>query len=142
VHKDDDIKILIADDTDFIRKSVISTLGEIGFTNISEVKDGVQALSELKKSKYDLLISDLNMPHLDGISLIRMIKGDPELKDIMIIMLTAESEKEHVLAVKEIGVNDYIVKPFTANVLEKKIEQLFGKRRSVTEGLGWPEKNS
>lgn len=77
-----------------------------------------------------------------GISLIRTIKSDPELKDIMIIMLTAESDKEHVLAVKEIGINDYIVKPFTANVLEKKIELLFGRRRSVKEGLGWPEKNS
>ncbi len=133
MQKDDNIKILIADDTDFIRKSVISTLSEIGFTDVSEVKDGVQALSELKKSKYDLLISDLNMPHLDGISLIRMVRSDPALKDIMIIMLTAESDKEHILAVKEIGINDYIVKPFTANVLEKKIEQMFGKRRSVKE---------
>jgi two-component system chemotaxis response regulator CheY len=140
MQKDGSIKILIADDTDFIRKSVISTLEEIGFTNVSEAKDGVQALSELKKSKYDLLISDLNMPHLDGISLIRMIRSDPELKDIMIIVLTAESEKEHILAVKEIGINDYIVKPFTASVLEKKIEQMFGKRRSVKKGRGWPEK--
>ena len=129
MQKDDNIKILIADDTDFIRKSVVSTLSEIGFTDVSEVKDGVQALSELKKSKYDLFISDLNMPHLDGISLLRMIRSDPALQDIMIIMLTAESDKEHILAVKEIGVNDYIVKPFTANVLEKKLEQMFGKRR-------------
>lgn len=63
MQKDDDIRILIADDTDLIRKSVISTLREIGFTNVSETKDGVQALSELKKNKYDLLMSDLNMPH-------------------------------------------------------------------------------
>lgn len=140
MQEDDSIKILIADDTDFIRNAVKSTLSEIGFTNISEAKDGVQALSELKKSRHDLLISDLNMPHLDGIGLIRMIRSDPELKDIKIILLTAESDKEHVLAAKEIGINDYIVKPFTANVLEKKMEQLFGNRRPVKEGIGLPEK--
>jgi len=95
--------------------------------NIAEAQDGVQALAELKKNKYTLLISDVNMPHLDGISLIRLVRSDPELKDIVIIMLTAEADREHVLAAKGIGIDDYIVKPFTGDVLEKKIKQLFGK---------------
>jgi two-component system chemotaxis response regulator CheY len=129
----DDVKILIADDTTFIRKTVISTLSKMGFENISEAKDGIQALSELKKRKYTLLISDVNMPNLDGISLIRMIRSDPELKDMIIIMLTAEADKEHVLAAKEIGINDYIVKPFTGNILEKKMEQIFGKSALIKE---------
>lgn len=122
-----DIKILLVDDGRSMRKSVLSTLNNMGFMNIAEAQDGVQALAELKKNKYTLLISDVNMPHLDGISLIRLVRSDPELKDIVIIMLTAEADREHVLAAKGIGIDDYIVKPFTGDVLEKKIKQLFGK---------------
>jgi two-component system chemotaxis response regulator CheY len=123
------IRILVADDTEPVRSSVISILREMGFSNISEAKDGVEALAELKRKRYDLLLCDRNMPKLDGMSLIRIMRSDVDLKDVVIFMLTADTEKGHVIEAKALGVNDYIVKPFTADIVTSKIEGVFGKRR-------------
>jgi len=123
------IRILVADDTEPVRSSVISILREMGFSNISEAKDGVEALAELKRKRYDLLLCDRNMPKLDGMSLIRIMRSDVDLKDVVIFMLTADTEKGHVIEAKALGVNDYIVKPFTADIVTRKVESVFGKRQ-------------
>jgi two-component system chemotaxis response regulator CheY len=120
------IKILVVDDSDNIRRMVRTVLRQLGFAEIGEASDGLQALSKLKTGAYDLLISDWNMPNLDGISLLRMIRGDADLKDLKVLMVTAEAEKGHVIEAIKAGINDYVVKPFSADILEKKIEKIFG----------------
>lgn len=122
---DKNMKILVVDDFASMRRTVRTILKEIGFVNISEAEDGIQALAKLKSDKYELLISDWNMPNMDGITLVRMIRGDAGLKDMVVFMVTAEAEKDHVLEAIKMGINDYIVKPFTAEVLQKKLEKVF-----------------
>ncbi len=107
-----------------MRSTVRAILKDIGYQNISESADGVQALAKLKQEKFDLLITDWNMPNLDGLSLIRLIKSDEALKDVMILMVTTESEEDHVVDAVKVGVSDYILKPFTTDLLQKKIAAL------------------
>lgn len=123
----EDIKILIADDMEFIRTSIRDIVLEMGFTAISEVRNGLQALAELKRNKCDLLICDRNMPNLDGISLVRMMKADAALKDVMILMVTAEADKNRFNDAQQLGINGYIIKPFTAEILEKAIVEILQK---------------
>jgi len=130
LENDKNLKILIVDDLQSMRSTVRSILKQIGFTHISEAGDGLQALSQLKKSKHDLLITDWNMPNMDGISLIRMIRGDADLKDLLVLMVTAEADKEHVVQAIKVGISDYIVKPFTADTLQAKIEKIFSHKSS------------
>ena len=130
MENDKNLKILIVDDLQSMRSTVRSILKQIGFTHISEAGDGLQALSQLKKSKHDLLITDWNMPNMDGISLIRMIRGDADLKDLLVLMVTAEADKEHVVQAIKVGISDYIVKPFTADTLQAKIEKIFSHKSS------------
>lgn len=118
------LKILIVDDCQSMRSTVRAILKDIGYQNISESADGVQALAKLKQEKFDLLITDWNMPNLDGLSLIRLIKSDEALKDVMILMVTTESEEDHVVDAVKVGVSDYILKPFTTDLLQKKIAAL------------------
>ncbi len=124
---DKHMKILVVDDFASMRRTVRTILKEIGFVNISEAEDGIQALAKLKSDRHELLISDWNMPNMDGITLVRMIRGDAGLKEMVIFMVTAEAEKDHVLEAIRMGINDYIVKPFTADVLQKKLEKVFLK---------------
>jgi len=128
---DKDMKILIADDMPSMRSTVRGILKQLGFANISEAFDGIDALSHLKKQKYDMLLSDWNMPNMDGISLVRMIRGDAELKDLIVLMITAETDKEHVMEAIKVGISDYIVKPFTADILQHKIETIIAKRHQA-----------
>lgn len=118
------LKILIVDDCQSMRSTVRAILKDIGYQYISESADGVQALAKLKQEKFDLLITDWNMPNLDGLSLIRLIKSDEALKDVMILMVTTESEEDHVVDAVKVGVSDYILKPFTTDLLQKKIAAL------------------
>ncbi|MBI5632632.1 MAG: response regulator [Nitrospirae bacterium] len=122
---DKNMKILVVDDFASMRRTVRTILKEIGFVNISEAEDGVRALAQLKSDKFEVLITDWNMPSMDGITLVRMIRGDAELKDMIVFMVTAEAEADHVLEAIKMGINDYIVKPFTAEVLQKKLEKVF-----------------
>ncbi|MGC2063960.1 MAG: response regulator [Thermodesulfovibrionales bacterium] len=122
---DKNMKILVVDDFESVRQSVKTVLKEIGFVKISEAEDGVRALARLKSDKYELLITDWNMPNMDGMTLVRMIRGDAALKDMVILMVTAEAEEDHVMEAIKVGINDYIVKPFTAEVLRKKLEKIF-----------------
>ncbi len=122
-----DMKILIVDDFSTMRRIEKNILKHLGFNEIDEAGDGAEALQKLKSKKYDFIISDWNMPNMEGIELLRAVRADEDLKSLPFLMVTAEAEKASVLlAIKE-GVSNYVVKPFTEEVIKAKIEQIFGK---------------
>lgn len=121
-----DKKILIADDFAEMRMIIRSILKNIGFTNINEADGGKAVLRLLKKQKYDLILCDWNMPDMPGVEVLRKIRSDDELKDMPFIMITAEAQKENILEALEAGVSSYIVKPFAAETVTKKINEIFG----------------
>ena len=121
-----DIKILVADDLEAMRMSVCSLLQHFGFTNVAEARDGRHALEILRADAVDLLITDLDMPNMDGFSLLQAIRSDTMLKNLPVIVLTADAEKDSVRQAAQAGANDYLVKPFTVDVLEQKIKNVLG----------------
>lgn len=120
-----DIKILIVDDMSTMRRVIKSILGQLGYTNLEEAENGKEALSKLSHEQYDFVMTDWNMPEMDGLELVKAIRQDPKLKDLPVLMVTAEAKKENVLEALKSGVNNYIVKPFTAETLKEKIEKIF-----------------
>jgi two-component system chemotaxis response regulator CheY len=122
---DPNIKILVVDDMATMRRIIKGLLEQLGFKNIDEAEDGKVALQKLKTGKYDFVITDWNMPNMTGLELVQEIRKDPELKHLPVLMVTAEAKKENVLLAIKAGVNNYIVKPFTAEVLKEKIEKIF-----------------
>lgn len=123
---DKNIKILSVDDFSTMRRIVKNLLKQLGYFNVEEAENGEAALEMIKAKKYDLVISDWNMPVKTGIQLLKDVRADPALKDIPFLMVTAEAEKDNVLEAMEAGVNNYILKPFTAKVLEDKLRSVFG----------------
>ncbi len=123
----EDIKILVVDDMTAMRKILKTLLAQLGYKNVDEAEDGKQALEILRQNpnKYGLVITDWNMPNMTGIELVQAIRSDEKLKHLPILMVTAEAKKENVLAAIKAGVNNYIVKPFTAETLKEKIEKIF-----------------
>ena len=119
------LKILVVDDFSTMRRIVKNILRQIGYSNIDEAEDGNGALSKLRQDKYDLVISDWNMPNMTGLDLLKAIRADGNLNGIPVLMVTAESKKENVVEAKKYGVNNYVVKPFTADILKNKIEKIF-----------------
>lgn len=119
------LKILVVDDFSTMRRIVKNILRQIGYSNIDEAEDGNGALSKLRQDKYDLVISDWNMPNMTGLDLLKAIRADGNLNGIPVLMVTAESKKENVVEAIKHGVNNYIVKPFTADILKGKIEKIF-----------------
>ncbi len=124
---DPNMKILVVDDFATMRRIVKNLLKQLGFENIEEAEDGKQALSKLKEQKYHFVVSDWNMPNMTGIELLRNVRSDEELKGLSFLMVTAESEKEKVIEAIKTGVNNYIIKPFTAEILKEKMEKIFEK---------------
>ncbi len=122
---DRDIKVLVVDDMATMRRIIKSLLDQLGFKNIDEAEDGAVALQKLKSGSYDLVITDWNMPNMTGLELVQEIRKDPQLKDIPVLMVTAEAKKENVIAAIKAGVNNYIVKPFTAETLKEKLEKIY-----------------
>ncbi len=122
---DRDIKILVVDDMATMRRIIKGLLEQLGFKNIDEAEDGKVALQKLKSGNYDFVITDWNMPNMTGLELVQEIRKDPDLKHLPVLMVTAEAKKENVLLAIKAGVNNYIVKPFTAEVLKEKIEKIF-----------------
>ncbi len=120
-----DIKILVVDDMSTMRRIIRTILNQLGYTNIEEAENGKQALAKLKKEKFDFVVTDWNMPEMDGLSLVKAIRADEELKHIPVLMVTAEAKKENVMEALKAGVNNYIVKPFTPEVLKEKMEKIF-----------------
>lgn len=118
------LKILIVDDFATMRKVIRNLLKQGGFENVVEAEDGVVALKVLKSQPVDFIISDWNMPNMSGLELLKAVRGDEELKDLPFLMVTAEALKDNVVAAVKAGVSNYIVKPFTAEVLNEKIEKI------------------
>lgn len=104
---------------------------DLGFTNVTEADDGTSALPMLAKGDYDFLVTDWNMPRMQGIDLLKAIREDPELAALPILMVTAEAKKEQIIEAVQAGVNGYILKPFTAQTLKEKIDKIF-ERLEVT----------
>ena len=123
---DMNIKIRIVDDYDTMRMVIKNLLRQLNFTNTEEASDGAEALKKLNKDKFDLIISDWNMEPMTGIQLLREVRADDNLSDIPFIMITAEVKSENVIAAKEAGVSNYIIKPFDAKTLKTKLVGVLG----------------
>jgi len=121
------IKVLVADDFATMRKIVRNILKQIGFEDIVEAEDGTTALQILKNEKIGLVVTDWNMPNMSGLELLQHIRKNPDTAKVPVLMVTAEGLKENVLEAVKAGVNNYVVKPFTAEVLQEKIEAIFRK---------------
>ena len=122
-----DLKFLIVDDFSTMRRIVRGLLKEMGCTNAEEAEDGVAALGMLKTSKFDFVVSDINMPNMNGFDLLKAIKADDGLKHLPVLMVTAEARKEDIVLAAQIGAAGYIVKPFTKATLEDKIVKIVQK---------------
>lgn len=121
-----DIRALIVDDQQTIRSLVRAGLKDIGIHNIEDAVDGEDALRVLMSARINLIISDFNMPKLDGLGLLRAVRMTPQLKSIGFIMLTGRADTELVQRAQQFGVNNYLVKPFTVSTLRGKIEEVYG----------------
>lgn len=128
------IKVLVVDDFPTMRRIVKNLLKQLGFENIDEADDGVNALAKLKNGGFGLVVSDWNMPNMEGIDLLRAVRQEPAVKDIPFLMVTAEAEKEKVIEAIKAGVDNYIVKPFTAEVLKEKLEKIAERKPSLKAG--------
>ncbi len=117
-------RILIVDDFGTMRKILRNVLQQLGYTNIEEAENGVQALEKLRSGQFDLVITDWNMPEMDGLELLRNIRADGNLRNLPVMMVTAEAEKDKVIEAIKAGVNNYIVKPFTAETMKQKLDQI------------------
>lgn len=110
-----------------MRQIIISLLRQLGFNNIGEASDGAEALQHLNEGQYGFVLSDWNMPNMDGLALLKAIRADDQLKSLPVLMVTAEAKKENVVAAAQAGANGYIVKPFTAETLSEKITRILQK---------------
>lgn len=118
------IKVLIVDDFATMRKVVRNLLKQVGYEDIVEAEDGVMALKALKSQKIDVIVSDWNMPNMTGLELLKAVRADADLAKTPFLMVTAEALQDNVVAAVKAGVNNYIVKPFTAEVLNEKIKKI------------------
>lgn len=121
------MKVLVVDDFSTMRRIVKNILRQLGFTHIVEADDGSTALDLLQKEPVEMIISDWNMPKMTGLELLKAVRADDALKDIPFLMVTAEAQQENIIEAVKAGVSNYIVKPFTAETLGQKIEQVFNK---------------
>lgn len=122
---DKNMKILVVDDFSTMRRIIKNLLKDLGFTNIQEADDGNTALPMLQQGDFDLVVTDWNMPGMQGIDLLRAIRADVNLKHIPVLMVTAEAKKEQIVAAAQAGVNGYVIKPFTAATLKEKLAKIF-----------------
>jgi two-component system chemotaxis response regulator CheY len=124
---DTSTKVLVVDDFATMRRIVKGVLKQLGFSDIIEAENGSSALDELKKEKVGLIVSDWNMPKMTGLDLLKAVREDEKFKSIPFIMVTAEGQKENVLEAVKAGVSNYIVKPFTPETFNEKLQKVFGK---------------
>ncbi len=122
---DKDMKILIVDDFSTMRRIIKNLLRDLGFTNTHEADDGTTALPMLKSGDFDFLVTDWNMPGMTGIDLLKEIRADASLASLPTLMVTAEAKRDQIVEAAQAGVNGYVVKPFTAQVLKEKIDKIF-----------------
>lgn len=124
---DKNMKILVVDDFSTMRRIVKNILRQLNFVNIIEADDGSTALEILQREKIEFVVSDWNMPKMTGLELLKAIRADDALKHIPFLMVTAEAQQENIIEAVKSGVSNYIVKPFTAETLSQKINQIFTK---------------
>jgi two-component system, chemotaxis family, chemotaxis protein CheY len=119
-----DLKILAVDDSPTMRRIIVNTLKRAGYEDVAEAGDGKDALAKLKTEKFDFIITDWNMPEMDGLTFVTTVRADPDLKALPILMVTTRSVKEDIMQAIKAGVNNYIVKPFTPETIAEKITQV------------------
>ncbi|MDA8328980.1 MAG: chemotaxis response regulator CheY [Betaproteobacteria bacterium] len=124
---DQNLKFLVVDDFSTMRRIVRNLLKELGYSNADEAEDGVIALAKLRSEHFDFVVSDWNMPNMDGLTLLQSIRADAALASLPVLMVTAEAKKENIIAAAQAGANGYIVKPFTAATLDEKLVKIFEK---------------
>ncbi len=122
---DKSIKILIVDDYKTMLRIIRNVLRQIGLLNVEEANDGAEAFAMLKQGDYGLVISDWNMQPITGLDLLQQVRADDKLSRLPFIMVTAESKVENIIAAKQAGVSNYVVKPFSAETLRNKIDTVF-----------------
>jgi len=118
------IRFMVVDDFSTMRRIIRNFLNDLGYTNIVEADDGKTALPALKAGEVDFLITDWNMPGMQGLELLRVVRGDPGMKKLPVLMVTAEAKREQIVEAAQAGVNGYVVKPFTAAILKDKIDKI------------------
>ncbi len=128
---DQNMRILVVDDFSTMRRIIRNILKEIGYTNVEEADDGTTALEKLKAGNIDFVVTDWNMPNMPGIELLKAIRQSPELKSTPVLMVTAEAAKENVITAVQAGVNNYIVKPFTAAALKERVDLILAKLKTA-----------
>jgi two-component system chemotaxis response regulator CheY len=128
VPADPQIKILVVDDFATMRQIVKKSLAALGFTNVTEAVDGVDALAKLDRDQFNFIISDWNMPNMMGIDFLKAVRANDKLKAIPFLMVTAEAKRENVIEAAKAGVSQYIVKPFTVESLEEKMTTIFSRK--------------
>ncbi|MDP1637996.1 MAG: chemotaxis response regulator CheY [Candidatus Nitrotoga sp.] len=119
------MKFLVVDDFSTMRRIVRNLLKELGFVNVQEAEDGVDALKKLRSESFNFVVSDWNMPNMTGIDLLRAIRADPTLKHLPVLMVTAEAKRENIIEAAQAGASGYVVKPFTADTLDEKLKKIF-----------------
>lgn len=118
-------KFLVVDDFSTMRRIVRNLLKELGFANVQEAEDGVDALNRLRSEPFDFVVSDWNMPNMTGLELLKQIRADAKLKHLPVLMVTAEAKKENIIEAAQAGASGYVVKPFTAATLDEKLKKVF-----------------
>ena len=120
-------RFLVVDDFSTMRRIVRNLLKELGFTNVDEAEDGAIALQKLQGGGFEFVVTDWNMPNMDGLTLLQTIRATPQLKHLPVLLLTAEAKQENLIAAAQAGASGYIVKPFTAGTLSEKLNKIFEK---------------
>ncbi|CAJ0686141.1 chemotaxis response regulator CheY [Ralstonia holmesii] len=122
-------RFLVVDDFPTMRRIVRNLLKELGYANVDEAEDGAAGLAKVKEGRFDFVISDWNMPNMDGLQMLQSIRGDanPVISKMPVLMVTAEAKKENIIAAAQAGANGYVVKPFTAATLDEKLGKIFEK---------------
>jgi two-component system chemotaxis response regulator CheY len=118
-------RFLVVDDFSTMRRIVRNLLKELGFANVQEAEDGVEALAKLRSEEFDFVVSDWNMPNMTGLELLKQIRADAKLKHLPVLMVTAEAKKENIIEAAQAGASGYVVKPFTASTLDEKLKKIF-----------------
>ncbi len=121
------MKILVVDDFPTMRRIIRNLLKELGFSNVEEAEDGAAGLEKVKDGSFQFVVSDWNMPNMDGLSMLQAIRAEATLAKLPVLMVTAEAKKENIIAAAQAGANGYVVKPFTAATLDEKITKIFEK---------------
>ena len=122
-----ELKFLVVDDFSTMRRIVRGLLKEMGCQSVEEAEDGVVALTMLRNARFDFVVLDINMPNMNGFELLKVIKADPSLKHLPVLMVTAEARKEDIVLAVQSGASGYIVKPFTKATLEDKMQKILLK---------------